>query len=76
MPIFLIHLWLPKASVEAPVSGSMILAGVLLKLGGYGLLRVFSVLINSEFCKRWAISCPAPRLLMSEYEFCSMDSAT
>nr|UJG45353.1 NADH dehydrogenase subunit 4 [Siphonoperla burmeisteri] len=47
MPMFLVHLWLPKAHVEAPVSGSMILAGVLLKLGGYGLLRVFKVLSMS-----------------------------
>jgi len=41
LPMFLVHLWLPKAHVEAPVAGSMILAGVLLKLGGYGLIRVF-----------------------------------
>lgn len=43
-PIYGAHLWLPKAHVEAPVSGSIILAGVLLKLGGYGVLLVSSLL--------------------------------
>ena len=36
-PIFLVHIWLPKAHVEAPVAGSILLAGILLKLGSYGL---------------------------------------
>nr|APX40130.1 NADH dehydrogenase subunit 4 [Chaetocnema arida] len=40
IPMFMLHLWLPKAHVEAPISGSMILAGVMLKLGGYGLFRL------------------------------------
>nr|YP_004021398.1 NADH dehydrogenase subunit 4 [Phobaeticus serratipes]BAJ24538.1 NADH dehydrogenase subunit 4 [Phobaeticus serratipes] len=47
MPMFFVHVWLPSAHVEAPISGSMILAGVLLKLGGYGLYRVFCLLIVS-----------------------------
>nr|CAH2593386.1 NADH dehydrogenase subunit 4 [Physella acuta] len=40
LPIYSTHLWLPKAHVEAPLAGSMILAGVLLKLGGYGLVKM------------------------------------
>nr|YP_005967.1 NADH dehydrogenase subunit 4 [Mola mola]BAD14271.1 NADH dehydrogenase subunit 4 [Mola mola]BDD17474.1 NADH dehydrogenase subunit 4 [Mola mola] len=44
MPLYGAHLWLPKAHVEAPVAGSMILAAVLLKLGGYGMMRMLVVL--------------------------------
>ena len=55
IPIFLVHLWLPKAHVEAPISGSIILAGVLLKLGGYGLIRIIMCLgtLNNKLNLWW-----------------------
>jgi NADH-quinone oxidoreductase subunit M len=48
VPIFPFHTWLPDAHTEAPTAGSMILAGVLLKLGAYGFLRLVLPLYPAE----------------------------
>nr|YP_010586389.1 NADH dehydrogenase subunit 4 [Molannodes epaphos]UZZ44177.1 NADH dehydrogenase subunit 4 [Molannodes epaphos] len=49
LPMVFVHLWLPKAHVEAPISGSMILAAIMLKLGAYGMIRVLVLLQSMSF---------------------------
>jgi len=49
VPAFPFHTWLPDAHTEAPVSGSVILAGILLKLGAYGLIRVVLPMFPAQF---------------------------
>jgi NADH-quinone oxidoreductase subunit M len=53
VPMWPFHTWLPDAHVEAPTAGSVILAGVLLKMGGYGLLR-FNLPLFPEASEAWA----------------------
>nr|YP_009743870.1 NADH dehydrogenase subunit 4 [Batocnema coquerelii]QIE12621.1 NADH dehydrogenase subunit 4 [Batocnema coquerelii] len=75
MPMYFVHLWLPKAHVEAPVSGSMILAGIMLKLGGYGLLRVMIFLqeINMKLNYIWLIISLLGGFYISLKCFCQVD---
>jgi NADH-quinone oxidoreductase subunit M len=53
VPLFPVHTWLPDAHTEAPTAGSVILAGVLLKMGTYGLLR-FNIGLFPEMARAWA----------------------
>src|SRR5882762_2858108 len=51
VPLFPLHTWLPDAHVEAPTAGSVLLAGVLLKMGTYGLLRFDVGLFPEQACR-------------------------
>nr|AIW06369.1 NADH dehydrogenase subunit 4 [Cheilomenes sexmaculata]QUQ05613.1 NADH dehydrogenase subunit 4 [Cheilomenes sexmaculata]QXM14776.1 NADH dehydrogenase subunit 4 [Cheilomenes sexmaculata] len=55
LPMFLFHLWLPKAHVEASVAGSMVLAGVMLKLGSYGLIRFMMLFVSVGLKINWIL---------------------
>ena len=59
MPMWPVHTWLPDAHVQAPTAGSVILAGVLLKMGGYGFVR-FSLPMFPEASAQliWIIFAP------------------
>ncbi len=66
LPVVPLHSWLPDAHTEAPTEGSVILAGLLLKLGGYGLLRVALPTVPGAFSS-WAVPIAALAVVSAVY---------
>jgi len=66
LPVVPLHSWLPDAHTEAPTEGSVILAGLLLKLGGYGLLRLALPTVPGAF-SAWAVPIAALAVLSAIY---------
>lgn len=65
VPLFPLHTWLPLAHVEAPTAGSVVLAGILLKIGGYGFVR-FSLPMLPEataLCMPWLVGLSAAGII-------------
>lgn len=66
LPVIPLHSWLPDAHTEAPTEGSVILAGLLLKLGGYGLLRLALPTVPGAF-SAWAVPIAALAIVSAVY---------
>lgn len=72
IPMFPFHIWLPQAHVEAPISGSILLAGILLKLGGYGFIRFSNPILPnaSEFFSPIIISLSIVAIVLGALTTC------